>query len=79
MHQSQAVIPFEPLLSAEQAANLLTIHVNTIRLWARDGRIPCMRMGRRIAFRASQLNQWLESNGYTDSAVRAAQPERMAA
>lgn len=69
---------FEPLLSADEAANLLTIHTNTLLLWARTGRIPCLRMGRRVAFRASQLNTWLEER-YTDNAVRAAQPERMTA
>jgi excisionase family DNA binding protein len=78
LNHSQAVTPFEPLLSADEAAALLTIHPNTLRLWARNGRIPCIRMGRRIAFRASQLNAWLEIS-YTDGAVRAATTERMAA
>jgi len=69
---------FEPLISAEQAAALLNLHTNTVLLWARDGRIPCLRLGRRVAFRASSLNDWV-SDQYTSVAVRAAQPERMAA
>jgi excisionase family DNA binding protein len=69
---------FEPLLSAEQAAALLNLHTNTVLLWARDGRIPCLRFSRRVHFRASSLNEWL-SQQYTGVAVRAAQPERMAA
>jgi excisionase family DNA binding protein len=69
---------FEALLSAEQVASLLNLHPNTVLLWARDGRIPCLRLGRRVNFRASSLNEWL-SQQYTDVAVRAAQPERMAA
>jgi len=64
---------FEPLLSASEAAGLLTIHPVTLTRWAREGRIPSHRLGRRVAFRASELNTWLESQSrYTDSAVRAA-------
>ena len=66
-------VAFEALLPAAQAARLLNLHPNTLLLWARNGRIPCLRLGRRVAFRASSLNQWL-SESYTDTAVRAAQP-----
>jgi excisionase family DNA binding protein len=69
---------FEALLSASQAASLLSIHPNTLLLWARTGRMPSFRFGRRVSFRASEPNKWLEEH-YTDVAVRAAQPERMAA
>jgi excisionase family DNA binding protein len=69
---------FEALLSAVQAAPLLNLHPNTLLLWARSGKVPCLRLGRRVAFRASSLNQWL-SEQYTGSAVRAAQPESEAA
>lgn len=64
---------FEALLSAAQAAQLLSIHPNTLRLWARAGTVPCLRLGRRVAFRASQINEWLATT-YTQPAVRAAQP-----
>jgi excisionase family DNA binding protein len=74
-----SILAFEPLLPPEQAAALLGIHPNTLLLWARQGRVPCIRVGtRRVTFRASILNRWLEES-YTDKAVRAAQPERMAA
>jgi excisionase family DNA binding protein len=62
---------FEPLLGVREAAQLLMLHPNTLLLWARRGRIPCLRLGRRVAFRASTLNGWL-SEPYTNSAVRAA-------
>jgi excisionase family DNA binding protein len=51
--------PFEALLSAPHAASLLNLHPNTQLLWAREGKVPCLRLGRRVAFRASSLNQWL--------------------
>lgn len=62
---------FEALLSSSQAAELLNIHPNTLLLWARNGRIPAIRFGRRVVFRASSLNDWL-SEQYTNVAVRAA-------
>jgi len=61
---------FEALLTAVQAAQLLNLHPNTVLLWARTERIPCLRLGRRVAFRASALNKWLTTQ-YTDVAVRA--------
>ena len=56
---------FETLLSAFQAAQLLNLHQNTILLWARTGRIPCLRFGRRVAFRASALDKWLAGRTLT--------------
>jgi len=50
---------------------LLGIHVNTLLKWAREGRVPCLRLGRRVEFRASSLNRWLDEQ-YTVTAVRAA-------
>lgn len=63
---------FEPLLSAAQAAPLLGLHPNTILLWARDGKLPSLRLGRRVAFRASSLNLWLDEKVQSLPAVRAA-------
>jgi nitrogen PTS system EIIA component len=62
---------FEPLISAAQAASLLNLHQNTVLRWAREGTLPSLRLGRRVAFRASQLNEWL-AKSYTGLAVRAA-------
>ena len=65
---------FEPLLNANQAATLLGIHPVTLLRWASQNRIPHHRVGRKVKFRASQLNSWLASgSNYTDSAVHAAQ------
>lgn len=74
------LLPFEPLLSSNDAAALLHVHVNTLLKWSREERVPHIPIGRRVMFRASQLNTWLESRCYTDSAVRAASTfERKAA
>lgn len=71
-------VPFEPLLSCVEAADLLQIHVVTLQRWSREGSVPCFRIGRRFAYRASELNIWLVTR-YTSNAVRAAQLESEAA
>jgi excisionase family DNA binding protein len=42
--------PTEPrkLLTIEQAATLLGIHAATLYRWARQNKVPCIRMGRRV-------------------------------
>ncbi len=64
---------FEPLLTSAEAARLLNFHPVTLLRWAREGSVPHRRLGRKVLFRASELNSWC-ANGYTNSAVRAAQP-----
>ena len=65
-------IAFESLLTTSDAAQLLRVHVNTLRLWAREGRVPCLRLGRKVAFRASALNRWVDQQVESQQAVRAA-------
>lgn len=66
-------LTFEPLISAAETGRLLGIHPVTVLRWAREGRVPHMRLGRRIKFRVSDLNSW-SGRLYTGNAVRAAQP-----
>jgi excisionase family DNA binding protein len=68
---------FEPLLSAKEAAKLLQdIHVNTLLLWARQGKVPSRRIGRRVTFRKSELNRWYEQQPcYAGHAVLTASTE----
>ena len=49
---------FEPLISAVEAGQLLGVHPVTLLRWAREGKVPHRRLGRRITFRASELNSW---------------------
>lgn len=50
---------FEPILTAEEAAYHLRIHVKTIQKLAREQRIPCVRMGKYWRFRLSALDHWV--------------------
>ena len=50
---------FEPLLSATAVAEMLCLHPVTLLRWAREGRVPHHRLGRRVVFRLSELEMWL--------------------
>jgi excisionase family DNA binding protein len=52
---------FEPLLDSDEAAALLKIHPKTLQRMARNGQIAAIQIGKLWRFRASQLNQWMES------------------
>jgi excisionase family DNA binding protein len=51
----------EPLIGAEQAAGLLSIHPKTLKRLAAEGRIPAMKIGKLWRFRASALDTWMKS------------------
>ena len=53
---------FEPLMTALEAGQLLGLHPVTLLRWAREGRIPHRRLGRKVKFRASELNAWYGSS-----------------
>ena len=48
------------LLSVEEAAELLQVSAYMVRQWARERKIPAIRMGERYwRFRRSSLNAWI--------------------
>lgn len=61
-HGDDGILPadpsFEPVLSAVVAGKLLRLHPVTLLRWARAGRVPHCRLGRKVTFRASELNSW---------------------
>ena len=61
---------FEPLLSAEDAAKLLSVHPKTVQAMARAGSIPCLRMGKYWRFRASALDAWVAQGLESDHQSR---------
>jgi excisionase family DNA binding protein len=52
---------FEPLLTTEEAAEHLRVHVKTIQKLARECKVPCVRMGKYWRFRLSALDHWVIS------------------
>ena len=51
----------DPLLSVEQAAEFLGVSAYTVRQWARERRIPAIRLGRYWRFRQSSLDAWIQA------------------
>ena len=45
------------LLTVDEAAAELRVTRRTIHRWARERRIPCVRLGRRILFTRAQLDE----------------------
>jgi excisionase family DNA binding protein len=50
------------LITATEAAVELRVHPVTILRWAREGRIPHLRLGRKVLFSSARLMSWLSSN-----------------
>lgn len=49
----------EPLLRADGAAQLLSVRTSWIYEAVRDGRLPCVRVGRHVRFLRSDLERWV--------------------
>ncbi len=45
----------DQLLNAKSASEILDIKPETLRLWARAGKIPAMRVGRGVRFRLADV------------------------
>ncbi len=52
---------FEPLIDSTTAADLLKIHRKTLERMAYRGDIPAHKIGRFWRFRASELDDWLNT------------------
>lgn len=60
--KSSAVQLDGPLLRPEEAARLLAVKTNWIYEAVRDGRLPCLRLGRHIRFTQAMLERWLSES-----------------
>lgn len=50
----------EPLLTPADAARLLVVKTSWIYEAVRDGRLPCVRIGRHIRFLRTDLERWVD-------------------
>ena len=51
----------EPLHTVEQAAKILQLHPDTVRIWLRDGRLKGRKMGRVWRIAAAELQRLSEA------------------
>lgn len=62
-----------PLLTVNDAAEFLRVHVRTLERWRQTGEGPrYTRMGRRVGYRQSDIDSWLDANTRTSTSEPAA-------
>lgn len=50
----------DAVLTAEEAAERMKVNTNTVYTWAREGRIGCVRAGRKVLFPESAIREFME-------------------
>jgi excisionase family DNA binding protein len=50
------------LLSAVEAAGRLGVGVSTLRIWMGQGKINCVRLGRRVLIRLSEVERFIKEH-----------------
>jgi len=48
-------------LTVEDVAEVLGVRPEAVRIWAREGRLPAYKVGKRLRFRAQAVDEFLES------------------
>lgn len=46
------------VLTLEEVAEYLRVHLTTVRRWCRDGQLPALRVGRTVRVRRADLDAW---------------------
>jgi excisionase family DNA binding protein len=54
----------EPLLTAHDAAKLLSVPKSTLYELVRSGGLPHIRLGRGLRFTRAELGRWVEENSH---------------
>lgn len=68
----------EPLLDCQSAAALLNVRVSWVRDAARQGHLPCLRVGRHLRFTRAMLEDWLAEQVAGRAAAARAYPKPVA-
>lgn len=55
----------EKWVNLEDVADYLRITQDTARTWAREGRIPAYKVGKRYKFKISEVDEWVRNSGST--------------
>ncbi len=49
------------LVNQREAARLLSVSTRTVYVMTRDGRLPCVRIGRSVRYSPAQLANWIQA------------------
>ena len=50
------------LINIQEASEYLRIPVNTLYAWAKEGKIPSVKLGGLVRFDLQKINKWIEEN-----------------
>lgn len=52
-----------PILTVNDAADVLRVHIRTLERWRQTGEGPrYVKLGRRVGYRRAELEAWLDAN-----------------
>lgn len=61
--------PHDPLLTREEVAELIRTPAKTLAYWQTAGKgPPCFRVGKRVLYRTSEVQRWLQALESTSAA-----------
>ncbi|KAB7738422.1 helix-turn-helix domain-containing protein [Parvibaculum sedimenti] len=59
-----------PILTVNDAADVLRVHIRTLERWRQTGEGPrYVKMGRRVGYRRADLEAWLDANATTSTSA----------
>lgn len=50
------------LMRPQEAADYLQLSVHTVRIWAQQGKLPCVKLGTSLRFKREALDEWIAKN-----------------
>ena len=53
----------KPIMTTAEVASLMCVHPSTIRRYADEGDIPCVRIGRVYRYKGPDIEKWLTAGG----------------
>jgi len=53
----------EPWVNLEDIATHLSVSIDTVRTWVRNGKIPVYRVAKRYKFKISEIDEWVRRGG----------------
>ena len=53
----------EPWVNLEDIAVHLSVSIDTVRTWVRNGKLPVYRVGKRYKFKISEIDEWVRRGG----------------
>ena len=60
IHESENITP-EKWVNLEDVAEHLSLSVDTVRVWVRNGKLPIYRAGKRYKFKISEIDEWVRA------------------